>query len=200
MYVHFNIDSKEFSHFSHTIQLALGPPPLPPAYSQRPQYFNNVKNIRPLPFVVELPHHHVSINNVGWNLVAHPLVSGINGWGNPIRKDQPHQPTLSIASENVPPIHPNVVSTSEETSSSHEQSSHSLVPLHPVQEKQEEHSQQPEEQENAIQPVVDIQPTAENTVNITSVSESRPPIRHVSFYWLSFIPKIFQHFHDYGLF
>ena len=74
----------------------------------------------------------------------------------------------------MPHIQPNVVVTSKETSSSHEKSSHSLVPLQHVQVKQEEPLEQQEEEENAIQPTVDIQPTAENTVNITSVSESRP--------------------------
>jgi len=145
VYVHFDTDSKEFAHFSHTGQLALGPPPLPPTYSHRPRSFNNVRNLRPHPFVVEPPHHLVSVNNDGWNHVPHPPVSRIHGWGNPIRKDQPHQPTLSIASENVPLIQPNVVITSEETSFSREQSSHFLVPLQPVQVKQEGPSEQQEE-------------------------------------------------------
>jgi len=52
---------------------------------------------------MELPHHPVSVNNDGWNPMPHPPISGIHGWGSPIRKDQPHQPTLSIASEKFPP-------------------------------------------------------------------------------------------------
>lgn len=191
VFFHFDINSEELFHFVHTGQLALGPPRLPPTYPHRPQSFKNVRNLPPHPYMVEMPHHPIFVKNYGWNRVPHPPVSGIHGWGIPIRKDQPHQPTLSIASENVPHNQPNVVATFEETYSSHEKLYRSLVPIHPVPEKQEEPSEQQQEEENTIQPTIDIHPIAKNILDVTSVSKPKPPVRLVSSSRLSFIPKIF---------
>jgi len=122
--------------------------------------------------------------------------------GNLIRKYQAFQPTLSIASENLPLSRPNLTVSSQSAPSSLEQDSHSLVPTQSIQVKEEEISEHKENEEiEVLPPVYDVHPATENTINFISDSKSKHFTRVVSLSRLSFtMPRIFQRFHDYGLF
>lgn len=61
--------------------------------------------------------------------------------------------------------------------------------------------QNEKEEIKVLPPIDDVQLTTENKVNCISDSKSKPYNRPISLSYFSFMmPRIFQHFYDYGLF
>ena len=164
------------------------------------------QNLQPHPSVVEYPRQPISVNNDGWNPITQPLPSGIQGWDDIERKDQPFQPPLSTISGNALPTQPHVHLTEASSSASPVHSSHPYVPVHldnieqPILLEQQVTEVSVEQPVDVILSDVDVLPLVEEISVVPVIAELKPLVRPVTLSQLSLFPNIFQHMHDFGLF